>query len=55
VHAAAAVRRFVAVVVFAWHRGGGVLRATCDCATLGFFAAYARAHAARAFVQVSAF
>jgi hypothetical protein len=47
------VRRFVAVVVFAWHRGGAAAR-NLRLRTLGFFAAYARAHAARGFVQVSA-
>jgi hypothetical protein len=39
---------------FAWHRGGGAAR-NLRLRTLGFFAAYARAHAARAIVQVSAF
>jgi hypothetical protein len=38
---------------FAWHRGGVAAR-NLRLSTLGFFAAYARAHAARAFVQVSA-
>ena len=38
---------------FAWHRGGVAAR-NLRLRTLGFFAAYARAHAARAFVQVSA-
>ena len=39
---------------FAWHRGGVAAR-NLRLRTLGFFAAYARAHAARAIVQVSAF
>ena len=38
---------------FAWHRGGVAAR-NLRLSTLGFFAAYARAHAAGAFVQVSA-
>jgi len=39
---------------FAWHRGGGAAR-NLRLRTLGFFAAYPRAHAAHAIVQVSAF
>ena len=39
---------------FAWHRGGVAAR-NLRLRTLGFLAAYARAHAARAIVQVSTF
>ena len=39
---------------FAWHRGGVAAR-NLRLRTLGFLAAHARAHAARAIVQVSAF